>query len=458
MERAAAWSRSHQRKGRKSSPRTQREAKKCLSKCAGAFARGWSLGQVGGEEQIRAFADAHKPPDVSAIAGRVHRLTADLPGPELPVIVCAPGRCIVSGNRGWLMTDAGEVHVDVMRQLMTLNRIARIAAQDLQWRPMLQRIVDTLADEFGWDFVACATIDRERSEFMCEAVCGSLSSEIQVGYRRPLGSGVVGTCALEGRTMDIDDAHNDPLVVDTLFGTGSELCVPVTYNNQVLAVLNAESRQVGAFRGQRAVLETVAGQIAGILHAANLYEQLQQAHIELRMAYADVERLSQLDSLTGVPNRRVFEQRMSTAARQAILEHRPLAVLLIDVDHFKQYNDCYGHPAGDDCLCGIADLLSQVLTGTDAMLARYGGEEFVIMLPGTNAQEAKEFAEHVRLTMMKKRLQHREAAEGVVTISIGIWAGVPVAGAEVRTLIESADVALYRAKRNGRNCVVLADS
>jgi len=185
--------------------------------------------------------------------------------------------------------------IGAMRQLATLNRIARIAIQDLELRPMLQRIVDILHEEFDWDFIACASIDLAGNRFRCEAVRSSVPSEVVVGYQRELGSGVVGDCAQRGETVDVEDTRNYPGFVDTLGGTRSELCVPVIHDGEVLAVLNAESREARAFRGQRELLETVADQVAGMIRVAQLLDNLHKTNAQLRDAYARVEQLSRTE-------------------------------------------------------------------------------------------------------------------------------------------------------------------
>jgi diguanylate cyclase (GGDEF)-like protein len=344
--------------------------------------------------------------------------------------------------------------IQAAHHLATLNRIAMIAVQDLSVRPMLQRIVDTLAAEFGWEFVACASIDRARGEFVCEALFSSFPQGIEVGYRRALGSGVVGECASTGRTIDIDDARDFPALVDTLGGTQSELCVPVLYNGEVLAVLNAESRALGSFRGQRILLETVACQVAGVLHAARLLEELQHANVQLQEAYRSLESSSRLDGLTGIANRRRFDYWLAEMGEAAAREGKPLAVMLLDVDHFKAFNDNYGHPAGDACLRRVAGCLVRELGSTSlARLARYGGEEFVLLVADTRIEDALALAERLRAAVHAARLEHAHAPEGRVTISAGVGAGVPERGVDAQRLVGAADAALYQAKNAGRNRV-----
>jgi diguanylate cyclase (GGDEF)-like protein len=354
------------------------------------------------------------------------------------------------------MNRDGAGEIAVMRQLATLNRIARIAIQDLALQPMLQRIVDILHDEFGWEFVACASIDARQGSFYCEAVRSTVETEIVVGYHRPLGSGIVGECALTGRTIDVDDTREYPNFVDTLHGSRSELCVPVIHDGEVLAVLNAESRQVGAFRGQRALLETVADQVAGAIRVANLLDNLQRTNAQLRDAYAKLEDLSRTDELTGVANRRCFDFWLDQALSAASLRGQWLALLMIDVDHFKSYNDGYGHLGGDECLQQVTAMLAYLLEGTSARLARYGGEEFAVILADTDCDSAARIAERLRSAVEARALTHRFSNAGLVTISVGVAACMPQPATVAGTLIAAADAALYSAKRLGRNRVRLA--
>src|SRR5262245_25338044 len=160
------------------------------------------------------------------------------------------------------------------RQLQILNEIARIATQGLELRPMLQRITDAMRDSFGWEFVACVSIDRERRRFVCEALSSTAPTAVGVGYSRELGSGVVGEVASTGRTLVIDDVRSHANYIETMPGALSELCVPVMHGGRLIAILNVESRRQAAFRGRVGLLETVAEQVAGAIASARLYEEL----------------------------------------------------------------------------------------------------------------------------------------------------------------------------------------
>ena len=162
------------------------------------------------------------------------------------------------------------------RRLEVLNEVARIATLDLELRPMLQRVTDALRRKFGWEFVACVSIDWERGRFVCEALSTELASDIHVGYSRPLGSGVVGEVAQTGRPILLDDVRAHANYVETLPGAMSELCIPVRHAGRVVAVLNLESTRLRAFHDQLPLLETVAEQVAGAIANARLYDEVRR--------------------------------------------------------------------------------------------------------------------------------------------------------------------------------------
>ncbi|MCI0341582.1 MAG: GAF domain-containing protein [Planctomycetales bacterium] len=169
------------------------------------------------------------------------------------------------------------------QQMTILAEIARIATQDLELRPMLQRITDALAESFGWGFVACATVDYKANRFVCEAVTSRVETGVTVGYGRELGSGVVGEVAATGQPILLDDARTRANYVETMPGARSELCVPVKYGGTVIAVLNLESLEPAAFHDELPLLETVAEQVAGAIASARLYGETRRRADHLRM-------------------------------------------------------------------------------------------------------------------------------------------------------------------------------
>jgi len=436
--------------------------------------------------------------------------------------------------------------------LAVLNEIARIATQDLELRPMLQRITDTLAYTFDWEFVALISISDDRQSFVCEAITASVPAEVYVGYGRPLGSGVVGEVAATAKPLLLDDVREHKNYIETLPGGLSELCVPVVHGSRLVAILNLESTRLAAFHDQLPLLLTVADQIAPAIANARLYGELKQraslmemmselsrtaleaiefdqliervvgyirerfpidvtamlgsagaaetkfdgpslsvpivhhgatlgvlrfeaqspdaftpANVlafeaiadqiagainlasirrDLEQANAHLQRLSMLDGLTGVANRRRFDEALDVEWRRGARSRAPLSLLMIDIDVFKPYNDAHGHQAGDDVLCRVAATLAESLQRAGDLVARYGGEEFAVLLPETDAEHARRVAEMLR---------ERVAGTAPVTISVGVSTITPDLGGAAFALVSNADRALYEAKRAGRNRVMV---
>jgi diguanylate cyclase (GGDEF)-like protein len=178
---------------------------------------------------------------------------------------------------------------------------------------------------------------------------------------------------------------------------------------------------------------------------------------ELEAANRQLQALSATDGLTGLANRRKFDQDWAAEWQRASRHGLPLSVAMLDVDQFKTYNDHYGHQAGDVCLKMLAQTLASTVQRSGELVARYGGEEFVVILPGQNAPEAFAAMERIRSAVQALGLPHAKATvAGVVTISIGVASCMPQQGQSSASLIEAADAALYQAKNQGRNKVVLA--
>lgn len=162
------------------------------------------------------------------------------------------------------------------------------------------------------------------------------------------------------------------------------------------------------------------------------------------------------DALTGQYNRTYFNEQIDRQIGAAQRSGRPLSLVMVDVDHFKRYNDAFGHLKGDACLAAVAHALAGVVRRPADFIARYGGEEFVIVLPETDASEAQALAERAREAVLRLRIE-AAAPSRYVTVSAGCATAVPGNGAlSIDTLVETADAALYRAKAAGRNLVMTA--
>lgn len=498
---------------------------------------------------------------------------------------------------------------------LVLAEIARLAAEDLELRPMLQRLSDLIAARFGSEFVALVRVDREPARFVCEALTTSLPTAVHVGYGRELGSGIVGQVALSGEPVVLDDVTADPRYVETMPGARSELCVPIRQRGEVLAVLNLESPRRAAFHDRLPLFLEIAQQISGAVASAlwlegsrrrtahlevlaelsrralaveDLDERLERmvgflrerldlelvallvadqrgrvwrhraiasrrpaglarratwstgagvvgralrsgapqlvldvagdpdylafdavvaceyvvpirihgrlraalnveaadrgkldseslalyravaeqavgpielglAHRQLRLANRRLERLTREDPLTGLANRREFQRLLELEWRRCERLKLPVALALLDLDRFKQYNDALGHPAGDRCLREFGALLAGVARRASDLAGRYGGEEFVLLLPATELGAARRVTEDVRTALAAAAIAHPASPTGAVTLSAGVAALVPGPGSRPADLVALADAALYRAKGEGRDRIVPAD-
>ncbi len=179
-----------------------------------------------------------------------------------------------------------------------------------------------------------------------------------------------------------------------------------------------------------------------------------QTHLTLKQQKDLLRAQAMVDGLTGIANRRFFDERLLAEWRHLQRHQRPLALLMIDIDHFKAYNDHYGHQAGDNCLRRVATTLGASMQRAHDLAARYGGEEFVCMLPECDLEGAATKAEAVRLAVATLAIPHAASPSGdQVTLSIGVAAAIPSLQTHPDTLVSAADAQLYQAKVEGRDRV-----
>jgi len=177
-------------------------------------------------------------------------------------------------------------------------------------------------------------------------------------------------------------------------------------------------------------------------------------HLELKRSRDALARMARTDGLTGVANRRTFDDMLLREWRRQARTGQPLSVIMIDVDHFKQYNDTYGHGAGDGCLKKVTHAAEGALQRPADVVARYGGEEFVALLPDTTLEGALSVAEGIRAAVIALEIEHAASkAAPHVTVSLGVACMIPEQDKEPSVLLEAADSQLYAAKSNGRDRV-----
>ncbi|HPR74227.1 MAG TPA: diguanylate cyclase [Bacteroidales bacterium] len=188
-------------------------------------------------------------------------------------------------------------------------------------------------------------------------------------------------------------------------------------------------------------------------------QELFEANRLLQEANRKLERLSFQDGLTRIPNRRYFDKFLKTEWLDAVQQKRQIALIMMDIDYFKLYNDSYGHLSGDECLKKVANVLDEKLTQSTDLVARYGGEEFVALLADTDKDTVLKISESMRSGVADLGIVH-ELSEccDVITISVGFAVMVPQTNKSPALLIEAADKALYRAKHEGRNRICIYEN
>ncbi|WP_413167227.1 diguanylate cyclase domain-containing protein [Capilliphycus salinus ALCB114379] len=245
----------------------------------------------------------------------------------------------------------------------------------------------------------------------------------------------------QGRIRAVEDiyqANLTPCYVNLLsqFKVRSNLVVPILQGEHLWGLLIAhqctEPRQWQPHETE--LLEQIATQVGIAIGQSQLYQQL--------------ERLATLDGLTQIANRRYFDNYLDQEWKRSQREQYPLSLLLLDVDHFKLYNDTYGHQAGDECLQKVAKAIQQTLKRGGDLVARYGGEEFVILLPNTKADGAIQIAQDIHHAIQQLAIEHScSSVSQFVTVSIGISTTIPTLNGRFEGLVSRADKALYEAKQ-----------
>jgi len=328
-----------------------------------------------------------------------------------------------------------------------LARVSREALQDGALEGVLQRIVDVLAAELPVAVVSIILLDESGDVFVQEVSAGTFDLEPAI-WPWPLDRGAAGRCARLGAPQLIVDVDADADYVAGNSAVRSEYLVPIRHRTRLHGVLNIESTDPAFFDADmREAFDAVGDQIAGAIHLTRIAAALEDANARL-------QRISMVDGLTGIANRRAFDQAFDAMLRRLRPGGHPMALLLADVDSFKALNDTMGHLHGDECLRAIAGVCAGAAAEADGLAARFGGEEFAVLLPALDAETAWRAAEALRARIEALALPHPASmAAQVVTASVGGVVSGPDDTREARALLDVADRALYAAKASGRNRV-----
>ena len=243
-----------------------------------------------------------------------------------------------------------------------------------------------------------------------------------------------------------DDAERIKAAFTALVAGDAERQSPITRRQ------HRDGRWIWVESQMKAVRDPQTGAFCGIVGALRDITLRKSMEDQLAEANRRLQILATRDGLTGLGNRRAFDEALVREHRRATRDGECLALIMIDVDRFKSFNDCYGHPAGDECLKQVAHAIAATIRRPGDLAARYGGEEFVVLLPNTDEKGAAEVAERVRLAVSGLALEHVDAMDRIVTISAGVSATEDRTGETgPDELLRNADRALYCAKHGGRD-------
>lgn len=359
--------------------------------------------------------------------------------------------------------------VELLGMLSELSRTA-IDADGLD--EVLLRIVQFLRERFALESVGVLLADSSPDRLRFSAHAGNSVFHGRSGGDWPATLGVVGRAFRTGQAQYVADVIDDPDYVLGNPAVTTEYVLPIRVRGEFVGLLNLEAADPEALsEANRQMLDALADQVAGAVHLAatnarlleinRLVEEksaaLGQANLRLREANRQLEHLSHRDGLTGIANRRRFDETLAAEWGRAQRHAYSIALLLLDIDDFKGYNDGYGHLAGDDALRQVARALSEALGRAEDCVARYGGEEFAVLLPQSTLADARQVAAHIARAIAQLALPHAYSrAAQHLTLSTGVAALVPQPGLDALTLVTRADGALYRAKALGRNRIETA--
>jgi len=369
-----------------------------------------------------------------------------------------------SGTYGGVSSSVG------LLDLHSLLKASRLLSQEVQLEALLQKLLGIVLENAGAEYGAIVL--AEDDELTVEAV-GRFSEGVMVEYSH-VGAALAGApaeklMALPVELLEYVRLSRQVLVLsqpagDVRFAQGnyirskapkSVLVLPVLNQGRLVAIIYVENNLLeGAFTERHVkTLELLGAQAAISLVNARHVERLERKVAERT---EELRRMSMRDGLTGIANRRSFDERIASEWRRGLRSGKSLSLMMIDIDHFKPYNDHYGHVEGDRCIRAVAQALSQVVhRGTD-LVARYGGEEFVVVMPDTDADAALWLANACLQTIAGLAMEHAHStAAETISISIGMCTIVADATLNAETLVTRADQALYEAKRSGRNRVCI---
>lgn len=326
-----------------------------------------------------------------------------------------------------------------LREQELLGELARTMSATLDLRTVLRIICERASKTLGYEEVAILLVDEATGQLQVRATHGFPGDAGIEGMMLSPGEGISGIVARTGEVLLIPDTSRDTRYLHYKgkhLVDGSFLCCPIKKQDRIIGLFNVLRPRIDGFKeGDIRIATSLAS-----------YAALAIANAQLHGRVAD---LSMTDELTQLSNRRLFHQRFELELDRSERYASPFGVLMIDIDHFKRFNDTFGHAKGDEALRKVAESLKKGLRRID-LVARFGGEEFVALLPREDKASARAVAEKLRKAASELVVE----GCGSLSISVGV-AAFPEDGRDEATLLEASDRALFAAKGAGRNRVVV---
>lgn len=359
--------------------------------------------------------------------------------------------------------------VDTIESLSSLSALTAIDIQDQSEGDVLRGALKVLMA--NQDMLRCSIFLLEGDELV-NAAGLSWSEQHAVSSEKPpntpvathrfrMGEGLIGRAAETGEIQHCRDCSADPRFKPMQANKDASLCsiisVPICFQDTIMGVLNISHRQANAFSEWDERFLSVFCNMLGQLITSNrllrkMEHEIEQRTLDLQVALKRAESLSILDGLTGIHNRRYFISNFNMLIEQCARYRHKLALLMIDIDNFKQINDTYGHLEGDRILKAVANIIKHCARGAD-IIARFGGEEFIVALQDTECEGAKQVAERIQEQVRLLSCGPADRKRGI-TASIGLSCYTQSSDMPIKTpeqWVQEADDALYRSKRSGKN-------
>lgn len=357
---------------------------------------------------------------------------------------------------------------EVQRRTTELAQLAELTEhinRALKLEQVFDHTFEMLSGVIPYQLMVFALTDAEapRIGALWSRRIGESSAQIRKGHWRPyaetwhklLESGkpriVTDPRAFLGRHSGVEQAER--IIDDHL---RSALLCPLGVGEEATGLLILASSRPQTYADAHVdFLRQLGGQLALAIAKSRNYEQLFLAKRELESRNRELASQATIDYLTGIPNRRAFHLNLKKLWQETLAGESLMSALIIDVDHFKRFNDELGHQAGDDCLCQIAHIIAKAVGNGPGVVARIGGEEFAVLLPATDAEQAMQIGHELCQAVAERQIPHPSSPVGNVTISVGCATVIPRADDNPGDMMEKADQALYMAKRSGRNRAML---